>query len=258
MANPEGEIKKEGKKPWYKKAWAVSVAMLTGVGVFVGLINGWFLLIKNFHGDKTLAKDSLKVVAVPVVINKSSENLDSCQLARQKLRETGVNWSAQSFVDALVDDDQKNIELFLTGCMPVNAEKDGTSIIFYALQPGVHDREWKLKLFIKSGFDVNATLSDIKIMRFNSENLPPHYDTRLTPAGYGAWNRTFKGPLGLWLITWMCYSGVRDEDEALIKTIAENGDKFDVEKDFLKAMEPVWGDTKSYKQTKDLVYKYSK
>lgn len=230
--------------------------MVTGVGVFVGLINGWFVLIKNVQGEKT-TKDSLKVIAVPVV-DKSAPNLDSCQLARQKLKETGVNWSAQNFVDALVDGDEKNIDLFLKGCMSVYTEKDGTSIILYALQPGVHDREWKLRSFIKSGFDVNTTLADPKIMRLNSESLPPHYETKLTPAGYGAWNRSFKGPLGLWLITWMCYAGVHDEDEALIKIIGETGGRFEVEKDFLKAMEPAWGRTESYRQTKDLVYKYSK
>ncbi|SRR6266487_1395703 len=256
MPHPEGEIKKEQKKPWYKKAWAVSVAWVTGVGVFVALVNGWFLLVKNFNGNKTV-KDSVKVITVPVDPNKSAESLDSCQLARKKLSETGVSWSAQSFVDALVDNDEKSVGLFLQGCMSVYTEKEGTSIILYALQPGVHDREWKLKLFIKSGFDVNTPLSDIKIMRLHSESLPPHYETKLTPDGYGAWNRNFKGPLGLWLITWMCYSGVRDDDEMLIKTIAESGDKLEIEKDFLKAMESVWGDTESYKQTKKLVYKYS-
>jgi hypothetical protein len=95
-------------------------------------------------------------------------------------------------------------------------------------------------------------------MKSRSNRLPPDFNTPLTPSGYDAFNHSFKGPVGLWLITWMAYAGIKDDDEALVKTLSDNGDKFEIEKDFLKFMESAWGNTESYKQTKELLNKYSK
>lgn len=257
MGNKDDEIKKGSRKPWHKKAWVFIVTITTGLGVVIALINGWFTIVKNIKGDKP-AKDSVKIITVPVQQIDSTKVLDSCALARKELNETGVNWSIKSFVDALVDGDKKNIELFLKGCMPVYSEKDETSIILFGLQPGLRDREWKLRLFIASGFDINRNLSDNKIMKSRYESLPPNYNTALTPSGYESSSHSFKGPLGLWLVTCMAYAGVKDDDEALIKTLADNGDKFEIEKDFLRFMESSWGNTESYKQTEALLIKYSK
>jgi hypothetical protein len=257
MPESNNENKKTEKIRWHKKAWLLMVPIVSGIGVVVALINGWFTFVKNVKGDKP-TKDTVKVITVPVTTIDSIDSKDSCVIARRKLNETGVSWSIQSFVDALVDDDRKNIELFLKGCMPVYAEKEETNIIFYALQPTVKDREWKLRTFINAGFDINRNLSDNKIMRNRSASLPPNYNSPLAPSGYDAYSRHFKGTLGLWLVTWICYSGVKADDEILIRILADNGDRFEVEKDFMKYMESAWGNTDSYKQTLDILNKYSK
>src|SRR5689334_2246926 len=108
MQDSNEENKKPAKKGWHVRAWVFTVTVITGLGVVVGLINGWFTIVKNIKGDKP-SKDSVRIIAVPIMTTDSADAKDSCVIARKKLNETGVNWSIQSFVDALVDDDQKNI-----------------------------------------------------------------------------------------------------------------------------------------------------
>ena len=115
----------------------------------------------------------------------------------------------------------------------------------YALQPAAANRSEILKLFLARGMDPNKNLVDTRIMP-SYGSLPPHFDEKLAPVGYGAWNKTFVGPADLWVVIRGAYAGSTDGDFDLLRLLAANGATMRTSLLFLKSYESIWGNTPVY------------
>jgi len=165
--------------------------------------------------------------------------------ARETLARLGVGWTSDSFADAIVRGDIRSVELFLNGGMTPELNHKGASMALYALQPAAVNRPEVLKLFLAHGMDPNKNLVDTRIMP-SYGSLPPHFDEKLAPVGYGAWNKTFVGPADLWIVIRGAYAGSADGDFDLLQLLAANGATMQTSLLFLKSYESIWGDTPVY------------
>lgn len=193
--------------------------------------------VGSVQGDVTINNQVLQPRDIPL---KSSGDT-----ARAELQQLGVGWSSESFVGAVVDGDLRSVELFLDGGMNPELNYKGASVVVYSLQPAAARRVEVLKSFIKHGFNPNMNLLDTRIMPTYG-SIPPHFDPKLTPEGYGAWNKTFVGPADLWIVIRASYAGPAPGDFDLLRLLANCGATFKVSLAFLKSFESIYGDTKVY------------
>ena|SRR5438105_11483787 len=106
---------------------------------------------------------------------------------------------------------------------------------------------------IAAGYDPNTTLIDTRILAHYRDLLPPHFEDPGLPAEYAAWQRTFAGPALLWVVIRSSYAGATESDRHVIQVLLRHGAKPDLSRKFLRAMEPAWGDTGSYKEVRQLI-----
>jgi hypothetical protein len=84
-------------------------------------------------------------------------------------------------------------------------------------------------------------------------SIPPHFDDKLTPPGYGAWSRTFAGPADFWIVIRAAYMGQENGDFELLGILKGAGATFKVSMAFLRSYEPIYGDTPAYWQVRNEV-----
>ena len=172
---------------------------------------------------------------------------------RKELANLGVVWSTQSFVDALQSGDARTVELFLRGGMSPAVLHNGASAVLYMLQPRLPDPIPMLKLFVAAGFDLGTNLFDGRIMREYGDLVPPHFESPDLPDDYAAWQRTFGGPVMLWLTIRSSYGITEDWDIPVLEFLKSEGANTKLARDFLTALEYAWGDTPTYQRVRDAV-----
>jgi len=173
---------------------------------------------------------------------------------RKELANLGVTWSPQAFVDAMMDGDQRSVKLFLDGGMSPALNHKGASAVLYILQPKLPDPVPVLKLIVDAGFDPNTNLIDASILRHYSQSLPPHFESPDLPADYAAWQGSFGGPAMLWIAIRAAWAGPTASDLKTIAFLRSRDASTSLPKQFLTAMQPVWGDMEPYQQVRKAVY----
>ncbi|MFI5396185.1 MAG: hypothetical protein ACHQ9S_11700 [Candidatus Binatia bacterium] len=241
-----------------------SLGILASIATVIGVIHGFFpkqspqplsdtaiqsagnhsTQIGNVAGDVTINN------IVPPSANPPFDG--PSDKARAILQQIGRTWSAESFVSAVVDGDIRSVELFLEGGMNPLINVRGASAAVYALQPAANNRADVLRAFVKYGYQPDANLVDTRIMpSFGS--IPPHWDEKLTPPGYGAWNKTFVGPADFWIVIRAAYAGPENGDFELLGILKGAGATFKVSMAFLGSYERIYGDTPVYWQVRNEV-----
>jgi hypothetical protein len=178
--------------------------------------------------------------------------------ARAELQQLGVTWNAESFVGSIVDGDLRSVGLFLKGGMKPDLNYKGASAAVYALQSKANNREAMLALLLSNGLNANANLIDARIMASISNMLPPHFEHRLRPSDYSAWQRQFAGPADFWLVIRSTYSGPEAGDFEQLRALASRGAKFDVSLAFLNEYEPIYRDFPFYWEVRNEVERLAK
>jgi hypothetical protein len=173
---------------------------------------------------------------------------------RKELANLGVPWTAQAFIDAMMDGDQRSVKLFLEGGMSPSLNHKGASAVLYILQPKLPDPVPVLKLIVDAGFDPNTNLIDASILRHYSASLPPHFESPDLPADYAAWQHCFGGPALLWIVIRGAWAGPTASDLKAIAFLRSRGADTRLPKQFLAAMQPIWGDMPPYQQVRKAVY----
>jgi hypothetical protein len=172
---------------------------------------------------------------------------------RKELANLGVAWTAQAFIDAMMDGDQRSVKLFLDGGMSPTLNHKGASAVLYILQPKLPDPVPVLTLIVDAGFDPNTNLIDASILRHYSQSLPPHFESPDLPADYAAWQGSFGGPALLWVVIRAAWAGPTASDLKVIEFLRSRGADTRLPKQFLTAMQPVWGDMAPYQQVRKAV-----
>lgn len=184
--------------------------------------------------DSKLQKVSEETKASRKVLGKISEDTQSIDRTlkkvkketsddpRKELANIGVDWSTDSFAEAIVGADMRVLELFLLGGMKPISQHKGASLAAYALQPGVPDRVNIVKLFMKYGYTLDTELIDTRIMA-TRRSLPEHFEHSKLSEKYGAWNKTFAGSALFWIVCIIAYEGASPEDYELIEFLVANG-----------------------------------
>jgi hypothetical protein len=77
---------------------------------------------------------------------------------RKELSNLSVPWTAERFLEAVTNGDQRIIQLFLQGGMEPTTRYSGCTVIWYAVGRGMSRARQTLDLFVAAGFDINALL----------------------------------------------------------------------------------------------------
>ena len=245
------------------------------VSVFCSLaasfIYGWFqpqpvLVIKpqpivaqqtgNNNTQIGLVQGNVTVNNPPIL--QSNHPKDSGDAARMELRQLGVLWNSESFVNAMRDGDLRSVTLFLEGGMDPLLNYKGASVVLYSLQPAANNRTEILGLLLKHGFNPNKNLIDTRIMRSYGDLFPPHFDHKLTPEGYGAWSKTFVGPADFWIVIRASLAGPAQGDFDLLQLLANSGATFAISLAYLKSYETILDDTPVYWDVRNQIEKLVK
>jgi len=171
---------------------------------------------------------------------------------RKELANMGIQWSTQSFVDALMTGDARAVRLFLAGGMAADTNQNGTSAILYIFQPNLPDALPMLELLFASGYDPNITLIDTRILPHYGDLLPS-FEAPGLPPSYDSWNRTFTGPALLWVVMRSMVYGATQSDRHVIQFLLQHGADADLSRKYLKANEHDFGGFDSFKEVRQLV-----
>ena len=162
----------------------------------------------------TLVKGMLKA---PTKRQNIPDNGLSPENPRVKLKTMGVDWSVNSFAEALYSGDLDVVELFLNGGMSPLVRFNKSSVLFNGIKEGALKPLAVLDLLKEYQFDFKQDLFDESIMKdiSNSGLLPYSYNQGsyfTPPKGYNWSNGTFEGPLLLWLYQVHSYLGLSESD----------------------------------------------
>jgi hypothetical protein len=209
--------------------------------------------VKTVQGETSSIKSDIQQQTGDIKREISGVKRETSDDPRKELANLGVQWDDQAFVDALMRGDERTVRLFLAGGMTATTNHNGASAVLYILQPDLPDPVPMLKLLVDSGYDPNVNLIDTRIMPHYGDSLPPHFQAPDLPPEYAAWKKTFAGPILLWVVIRGSYMGPTPADAHAIQFLREHGAKTELPREYLTAMKPVWGDTRSYQEVDRLM-----
>jgi hypothetical protein len=230
--------------------------ILAGVALSVIAIGATFWRL-GFIGHDTkeirsaVEEENTQIGNVAEDVKKTKKETSSDP--RKELANMGIQWSTQSFVDALMASDARTVRLFLAGGMAANTVHNGASAILYIFQPNLPDPVPMLKLIFASGYDANVTLIDTRVLALYGNLLPPHFVAPGLPPEYAAWKRTFAGPALLWVVILSWYEGPTQSDRQVIQFLLQHGADPSLSRAFLKEMEREGDTTGSLKEVRRLI-----
>jgi hypothetical protein len=147
---------------------------------------------------------------------------------RARIVELTGSWSAQGFVDAIVERETSIVALYLKTGMNATTLHEGASAILWGFQgvPQNGDPVALVKTFQADGFKVDDELQDNYLMQKLTDNyLPLQFDTNLTPKGYtgGYQGGAFVGSLLFWIVQRATWAGPTAQDIRVIKYLISQG-----------------------------------